>query len=934
MKRFSSRWKESFERLVRKFGLDELWLKIRPHPLLPWWRRWIQWSLIVVGGGFLGIFFFTFLIVLAFSPGLPNVDTLDDLLQAESTLILDREGNLLYAIHGEENREIVALEDISPYLVDATLAIEDDEFFDHMGFDIPCLGKAILHEVTGLGIRRGCSTITQQLVKNLFLTPEQTYSRKIQELILAVKIEAKFDKEDILELYLNEIPYGNNAYGAELAAERYFGKAAKDLTLTESAILASIPKAPTRYSPYGENLYSHLLVEFTAEDLEDRSIEAEEDLEEEEYIRGLIGANITLADGNTFYIPGRMDLVLDAMVELGKITEEEAEAAKEESWAMEFQSYRESINAPHFVLYVKQLLEDKYGKDVVEQGGLKVYTTLDPNLQEIAETTIEKYRERNLTNYGASNASLVSIHPQTGQILAMVGSADYWDETIDGNVNIALRPRQPGSSFKPFVYALAFLNGYSPATVLYDVQTQFGPGEYPQNYDGSFKGPMTIREALGQSRNIPAIKAYFLAGKEEAIIPFVETLGIDLDETIGYGWPLALGTGETSLLQMVEGYSVFANAGVKKEISPILKIENKAGEILEQWEDEPGTEVLDPQAAYLITSILSDASVSLGPRLQIAGQYVAVKTGTSNKKNDSGRNVPSNNWAIGYSTKLVTGVWIGNADGSELGSNADGYNTAAPIWNEFMTQALADIEPEAFPRPEGIVEMAVSKSSGLLPSENTPEDMVRTDLFATFNIPTETDNRYVDVAVDKTTGLLATEYSPGWSVEQKSFLIHQDPIPEYTYWQAGIDAWVEANPDIEAAPTEEDNVHTAETLANQPTIVITVPSNYGTVTAGETVVVEVEITTLNGFEKLEFYLNGTLHFTLNTAPYIGQVRIPKNATLGKTYTIEAYVYDILGYRTSSTIEVQVVAESTEDSSDSSAEDVIEEETETLTETIL
>lgn len=910
----SSRMKkviESFERLLQRVGLDEFWYKIRPHPMLPLWRRCLQWAAIGLGIGLISLVIFIFLIVVIFSPNLPPLDRIEDLLQAESTLILDREGNILYAIHGEENREIVAVKDISPYLIDATIAIEDDEFYDHFGFDMPCLGKAVLHEIFGLGIRRGCSTITQQLVKNLFLTPEQTYTRKIQELILAVRLETKFSKDDILELYLNEIPYGNNAYGAQLAAERYFGKSANELTLTESAILASLPKAPTRYSPYGENSHSYLLAEFTSEDLESRTIESIYDLNEEEVMRGLIGSNVTLANGATLYLPGRTDLVLDAMTEKGMITSAQAEAAKQESWTLTFKEYRESIQAPHFVLYVKQLLEDEYGKEVVEQGGLKVYTTLDPKLQELAEITIEKYRERNLTNYGANNASLVSIHPQTGQILAMVGSADYWNEEIDGNVNIALRPRQPGSSFKPFIYALTFLNGYAPATVVYDVRTQFGPGDYPQNYDGTYWGPTTIRKALGQSRNIPAIKAYFLAGKEEAIVPFLEKFGIDLadlaadDPGYGYGWPLALGSGEVTLLEMVEGYSVFANSGIKKEISPILKIENRAGDVLEQWEDEPGTEVLDPQAAYLITNILSDASISLGPRLQISGQYVATKTGTSNKKNEKGNNVPSNNWAMGYSTKLVTGVWIGNADGSELYYNADGYNTAAPIWNEFMTEALADLTPEEFPRPEGIVSMTVSAVSGLLLSDLIPGDKLQTDLFATFNIPTEIDDRFIQVKVDKTTGYLANEYCPEWAIEEKVFQIHKDWIPEYTYWQEGIDAWLMDNPDFEVAPTEEDPLHTAETLENAATIVITSPTSYGSVKSSERVTVEISIDAPHGVDKIEFYLNGVLQYTEVSKPYTGQVRIPIDADEGKVYTITAYIYDQLGYRGESSIEVQV-----------------------------
>ncbi|MFA5842797.1 MAG: transglycosylase domain-containing protein [Candidatus Gracilibacteria bacterium] len=891
-----------FRRL--KLNLGKFWLKIRPHPLMPRRMRVWRWALIVAGSSVLVGFFLGILLIIVFSFNLPPVTSGEGFLQAESTIIYDRSENVLYAIQGDENRKIVALADMSPYLISATLSTEDDQFYYHYGFDVPCLGKAFLHELFGIGGRRGCSTITQQFVKNFFLTQEQTYTRKIQELILAVRVESHYSKDEILEMYLNEIFYGNNAYGIELAANRYFGVLAKDLTLTQSAILAAIPKAPTYYSPYGENSHSYLTLNFTAEQLAARNISSIQDLEDDEFMLGLIGSNITLVDGTTIYLPGRTDVVLNSMLEKGIITEEEKQTALEESWTLEFQSYLESIQAPHFVFYVKQLVEEKYGKEVLEQGGLRIYTTLDPNLQDIAEASVEKYKENNLESFDASNASLVAIQPQTGQILAMVGSADYRDPTINGEVNIATRYRQPGSSFKPFVYALAFLNGYAPATILYDVKTQFGT-EAPKNYSGTFSGPVSIRYALGQSLNIPAIKTYFLAGQEDAIIPFVEKFGINLDKNIGYGWPLALGTGEVRLLDFTGAYSVFANSGIKKEITPILKIENRNGDILEQWKDTPGTEVLDPQAAYLINNILSDSSVHLGSRLSIAGQHVAAKTGTSTADNG----YPTNTWTMGYTTNLVTGVWVGNADGTIMNYLADGYNCAAPIWNDFMTQALAEFSSEEFPKPQGITSLTITKSTGLLPAENTPEDMLSQDIFATFDVPTQIDNSFISYPIDKMTGLIATEFSPAWSVQEKAFQVHQTIIPEYTYWQAGIDAWVEANADLKQPPTEQDTLHTAETLANSPTIAITSPANYGSIDSGRTTI-EVEVSTPNGMDYVEFYLNDQIQYTAVTAPYSGTIRLGTSVTPGKTYTLTAYVYDALGYRSNSTIEVQYGTTST------------------------
>jgi len=877
--------------------------------MLPWWQRWLKWVGVACGVAIMVGFVMTILIVLLFSRGLPDISSGEDLLQAESTLIMDREGNILYAVHGEENREIITLENISPYLIDATIAVEDDEYYEHYGFDLPCYAKAVAHEIFGFGIRRGCSTITQQLVKNIFLDPEQTYKRKLQELILAIRVESRFDKDEILGMYLNEIPYGNNAYGAELAAKTYFDKSAAELTLTESAIMASMPKAPTRYSPYGTNRNSYLTVEFTEEELADRTLQSVEDLNDDEYVIGLIGASIELSENHTLYIPGRTDIVLAAMLDQSIITESQKNTALEESWDIEFSEYRENIEAPHFVLYVKELIEDKYGKDVVEKGGLKVYTTLDPTMQGYAEEAVETYHERNSTQFNAHNASLVSIHPQTGQILAMVGSADYFDEEIDGNVNIATRYRQPGSSFKPFVYALAFLNGYAPATVLYDVETQIGPGEWPQNYDGEFLGPVRIREGLAYSRNIPAIKSYFLAGQEEEIIPFMEPFGIELDDTIGYGWPLALGSGEVRLLDLVGAYGVFANSGVKKDVSPILKIENRDGEILEKWEDKAGEEVLDPQVAYLITDILSDSEINLGARLRVSGHHVAAKTGTSNTKDEYGENAPNNALTLGYSTKISTGVWVGNADNEPMSYDANGYDLAATIWNDYMTNALAELSPESFPEPEGIVEMEVTKSSGKIPSQYTPEDMIVTEKFANFNVPTEVDTLWATAMVDGFSGLVATEYSPQWSLEEKEFQQHFAIMSYYPNWQMGVDAWAleqEEEEGMEAflEPTDLDDVHTAITLTNSPSIIITSPSAYGFVSSGQNLI-EVEVEAPNGMEKVEFYLNNTLQYTAVSAPYTGQVRVATNATPGKQYQVSAYVYDAFGYRTGATIDVQV-----------------------------
>lgn len=858
--------------------------------------------------GILGFVALIGVFLIYLSIGLPNPGNLKSMNLTQSTEIMDRNGGLLYAIHGDENRKSLdSLSEISSDLINATIAIEDDQFYSHFGVDIPAIFRAALSEI-GIGKPRGGSTITQQFARNTFLTMERSYKRKIQEILLSLLIEMKFTKDEILLMYLNAIPYGSNAYGIELAAEKYFDTKASDLTLAESSVLAAIPNAPTRYSPYGNNRYSTLLFEPTAEYLKGRKVETEFDLNETEWTRGLIGKTYDLPDGKKLYLKGRSDLVLERMVELGMIGENEMNSALADVQKLEFKPYKETIKAPHFVLWIKSLLEDKYGSAVVEQGGLKVYTTLDPDYQKAAEESVAERKETNLNNYGASDAAVISVQPQTGQILAMVGSADYFDDAIDGQVNMITSNRQPGSSFKPFVYSLAFLKQYSPATVLYDVATKFGP-DTPQDYSGTFTGPVSIRYALGHSLNLPAIKAYFLAGQETELIPFIKKFGFDsLQENGNYGYPLALGAAEITPLEMAEGYSVFANGGTRVELTPILKIENANGEVLEQWDESKviKQEVLDPQVAFLINDILSDPSVGLGPAIRIDEIDNAAKTGTSNKEMPNGSILPNNCWIAAFTPSLVTITWTGNADGDPMKTNADGYNIAAPIWKNYMTKISDRLEATSWPRPEGIREVAVSKSSGKLPGPDTPSDMIGTEVFASFSIPTEIDDSYQKVKIETISGRLATSYSPEEFVIEKLFRVHKSILADvWPTWQQGVDAWAAAQGEDQKPPAETaDDIHNAVTAANLPQITITSPSSLSEV-SGKTQEIDVEIQSEgNGFDKVVFYLNGQLQYTENKAPYTGRIRIPGTMASGITFTVTAKIYDKYGYSGESKIELR------------------------------
>lgn len=905
-----------------KFG-REMHDKIRRHITSalpkshePLGRRILIWFVLgSLATALAGVFVFTLLIV-GLSLGLPDVRDFDKLAGVESTIIYDREGGVFYTIHGEENRKYVPLNEISEHLQEATVAIEDWEFYEHGGFDVSGLGAAILHDIFGIGPQRGGSTITQQLAKNAFLTPKKEYTRKMKELILAVRLERAYDKKKILELYLNRIPYGNNAYGAELASKIYFNKSAKDLTLSESVILAALPNKPTFYSPYGSNVYSKLDIEIDPADFGGKFPTSLNQLDENDYINGLVGREVAFSPTEKLFIPGRTDLILKRMTDLGYISEEEERIAINEIQKKEFNNYAEAMRSPHFVFYIRGILEEQFGKDAIAQGGLKVYTTIDPKMQSTAEQLVADQIKTSKELHGATNGALFSINPKTGEILAMVGSADYRDDEAHGKVNHVFRRRQPGSSFKPIVYAKAFLNRYAPATVLYDTPTNFGNNYVPQNYEGGFRGPMTIRSALGQSRNIPALKAYFLAGQQDEIIQLANRMGIaSLKTGMDYGPPLAIGSGEVTLAEMVQAFSVFASNGTKRDYYAILRVESKKGEkLFERLPDDPqnrGTEVLDPQVAYLINNILSDKSVYLGPRLDVPGHITAAKTGTSNKEITPVKILPSNLWTMGYTPSMVTGVWVGNSDGSPMKANADGYNVAAPIWSKFMTEALKGSPNEEFPIPQGIKHVTVSKASGKLPNGQTDDSYRSNEIFASFSVPTELDDIYIAVDVNEKDNLLPNEYTPPEYIKKKVFFNHRDPISQYPRWQSGVVTWVENKLKAEPGfpgfpPTETTKMFTAETANSKPTIQIVSPAAFSTV-EGDKLSINVDIDAPNGVAKVLFFLdNRSVPNSVQIRePYTGTIRFVGDIREG-THTITAKIYDKIGYTGEAKIEFQYV----------------------------
>jgi len=573
---------------------------------------------------------------------------------AQTSVIYDRSGtHVLYEIHGEENRKVIAHSDIPDTIRVATIAAEDNGFYDHSGVDFKAILRALKADVQSNEIQQGGSTITQQLARNVFLSRDKTLKRKISEIILAFKIERSYSKDQILDMYLNEIPYGSNAYGVEAASQTFFGHPAKDLSLDEAAMIAALTNATTYYSPYGNH---------------------------------------------TDDLVARQQKVLDKIEELKLADKDVVEKAKSENTLAKIVPLKQAIAAPHFVFYIKEQLENKYGQDMVERGGLKIYTTLDWDKQKLAESVIQTQMPAIQTKYGATNAALVSIDPKSGQILAMVGSKNFFDKSIDGQVNVAISPRQPGSSFKPYVYATAFEKGYQPENLIYDVPTDFGPDgsgrDYiPNNYDGRSHGLVSMREALGNSLNIPAVKTLYLAGLQDTINT-AHSMGITtLQEPKRYGLALALGGGEVTLLDHTSAFGVFANDGKRNPATGILKIVDSQGNTIDEPQPQ-NSPVIPTDIARKIDSILSDnqaRTMVFGPntKLVIPGHQVAAKTGTTQEFHDA--------WTVGFTPSLVTGIWVGNSNNTAMKAGADGSYVAAPIWNAFMTQALTNYPNEKFP---------------------------------------------------------------------------------------------------------------------------------------------------------------------------------------------------------------------------------------------
>lgn len=829
------RWKRSFRRKRRR----ESWLK----KLLPsgedktkYLARLAKYLFIALVVGFLGLL--VVLPIIAYSLPAP-----EKVVRQEgfSTKILDRNGEVLYDIFQDARRTPVELGDVPEYLKQATISVEDKNFYEHKGIDPLGMLRGFSRIFTR-GYAQGGSTLTQQLVKNVLLSPERTITRKLKEFIITIQIENKFEKDEILKMYLNEMPYGGTAYGVQSASEIYFGKDVKDLNLVESAILAGLPQRPSIYSPFSSTPDAYI---------------------------------------------DRTKQVLRRMREDGYINKEQENNAKEQLEGVKFQSPGSLFKAPHFVQYVQKILEERYGESVLERGGLKVTTTLDLDLQEKAQEIVAEEIEK-VKDFDIGNGAAVVLNPDTGEILAMIGSKNFSDPDYDGQVNVTLSLRQPGSAFKPITYVTGLKEGYTASTLFEDVPTEFPGGEdkppyEPVNYDGEYRGPVQMRYALANSINVPAVKMLALVGisdtLETAYDLGLSSLEPNRDTLSRVGLSLTLGGGEVRLLELTGAYAAFMNGGYRIDPISILSIEDISGDIIEEIIPEKKGQVLSEEEAFIIADILSDnearsAVFGTNSLLNIPGRQVAVKTGTTNDKRD--------NWTIGGTNQTVVGVWVGNNDNSPMKQVASGITGASPIWRRIILEVLNGKAVSNFEPPEGIVTAAVDTISGFAAHDGYPS---RIEYFIKGTEPGE-DSVHKKLKVCKSDGNLATpaDIASG-NYEEKEFivLIADDPFAgagEENKWQKGIDEWISTQTDERYKVPREYC-----TSSNPINVDFDTPHDHDS-NLGNDITIKIRPESVNDIVEVKLYINGERVRTFNNPPYEHQVNLSKG-----TYKIKAVAKD-------------------------------------------
>jgi len=817
--------------------------------------------LIGIAGFILLAFIASFIIFAWYAKDLPSPGKLSQ-NTGFSTVFYDRDGKILYEMYKDKNRVPVSLKEISKYVQQGTVAVEDKTFYKHNGISETGLIRAFLSTVTRQGVQGG-STLTQQLIKNALLDSERSLPRKIREMILAIEVERRYSKDQILEMYLNEAPYGGTFYGVGSASRGYFGKAPSELSLVESAILSGLPQNPSNFSPY---------------------------------------------IGTKDLWKGRAKDVLRRMREDKYITQAQQDNAVKALDTVKF-NYNQSlaISAPHFVFYAKDIIEEKYGSKVLDQG-LKIKTTIKKDIQETAQKIVKEEMAK-LKGYNVYNASVVVLDSQTSEILAMVGSKDYFgtsepDGCISGSnckfdpfTNVAISQRQPGSTLKPILYSVALAKGYTASTTLMDVSTTFanqGQKDYiPVNYDGKFRGPVQLRFSLGNSLNVPAVKMTAMVGVRD-FLELANAMGLKslapTESNINrFGLSVSLGGGETSLLTLANAYSVYAKGGIYKDITPITEISDFRGKTIFKNSIPKGQQVMSPEVAFVISHIMSDDNArkdtfGLGSLLNVRGRTVAVKTGTTDDKRD--------NWAVGFTKGVTVAVWVGNSDNAQMNSKiASGVTGASPIWNRIMKYALDNKYTDGImDKPNNVEATSIDSFLGGLSKEGYP---TRAEYFIKGTEPKDTSQFYRKLKISKNTGKLANELEIKiGQYDEKEFIMITENDPVSTdgknRWQEAVDEWSRGQGDDKFKPPTE----TSEASADDVHVQIKSPSERERV-SGNTLNIKVKITSISTIKSVSVALNGkevkkydgdTKEFEENVSVADGSYDISVNATNEKGKT--------------------------------------------------
>lgn len=737
--------------------------------------------------------------------------------------IYDRNGELIYDVYKDAKRDPVEWADIPEYLKKATIAVEDKDFYKHSGFD-PLAPLRIIKNIYYFKKITGGSTLTQQLVKNVLLTSEVSVTRKIKEFILSIQLEAKYKKDEILLMYLNEAPYGGASWGVGFAAEQYFGKKVKDLTFTEAVILAGLPQRPNVYSPFSKTPKAYI----------DRSLH-----------------------------------VLTRMVEDGYITPEQKIESSKELENFQFYDNKTQLLSPHFVFWVKDLLIDKYGEEVVEGAGLKITTTLDLAIQNEVQKIVSEEIDKS-EKLGITNGAAMVIDPTNGQVLAMVGSRGYNSDKTDGKFNVVTQAlRQPGSAIKPVTYLTAIKKGYTASSMIMDTPVTFagtqGQKDYsPQNYTGKFIGPISLRNALGNSINTTAVKMLARVGLsnmlKQAFDMGLTTLEPTAENLKRFGLAVTLGGAEVKMIELTSAYGAFANGGKRFDPVGVLKVEDQKGRVLEEYKEVSGKQVMSPQEAFIISNILADNSareITFGAvnSLNITGYQVAVKTGTTNDKRD--------NWAIGWTPNLLASVWVGNNDNSPMGKVASGVSGASPIWRRIMLMIIKTRNKQDFPIPEKITSMEVDRVSGFASHDGFPS---RPDYFIDGTQPVGADLIHLQAKVCKDkVGLATPEDIANNNYNTKEFfkLVEDDPVSSdgKNRWQEGIDSWINTQGDKDKYFPPSDYCRTDGTVTvnfDSPADRQTVSNNFD---------IKISTSSLKKINEVKLWVNGNETKTWTERPF-------------------------------------------------------------------